>query len=214
MLTHFIASYGAFFVAVMIALECVGIPLPGETVLVATAIYAGESHDINIWEVVGAAAAGGIVGNVVAYLLGREYGYRLLIRYGSYVGLTDTRIKIGQYLFLKHGSKVVVAARFLALLRSFAGILAGANRMPWQPFLVATILGAVIWSSLYGFLAYALGDHVRQALGPVGIALGLILIAALVIGGRTLARREDQLAAEAERMFPGPLGQPRRSSGR
>ena len=108
----------------MIALESVGIPVPGETVLVAAAIYAGTTHQLHIASVIGAAIIGAIVGNVVAFSIGQVYRYRLLRRYGGYLHLNESRIKIGQYLFLRHGGKVVFVARFVPVLRGVAGILA------------------------------------------------------------------------------------------
>lgn len=212
MLTALISDYGAAFVAVMIALECVGIPLPGETILIATAIYAGSAHDtahaLNIWGVVLAAAGGGIVGNIAGYLLGREYGYRALVRYGGYIGLTPIRIKIGRYLFWRQGLKVVFAARFVAILRSFIPILAGANQMPWPPFLMASVLSALAWSVPYGLTAYYLGHHVHRVLGPAGFFIGAAVLLALIVIGRRIKQREAELAAEAEQAFPGPLKDP------
>lgn len=204
-LDEFIHAYGYAAVAAIVALECLGIPLPGEIVLVAAAIFAGTTHNLNIWFVIAAAAAGAFGGNVLGFAIGRLYGYRLLLRYGSYIGLNDGRIKIGQYLFQQHGAKVVIIARFVAVLRSIGGILAGANRMGWRPFLFANALGAIVWASLYGALAYAFGDGIHRVMGPVGIGLAVIAAIAVVVGLPILARREAQLKAAAERAFPGPL---------
>jgi membrane protein DedA with SNARE-associated domain len=106
-------------------------------------------------------------------LVGRVYGYRLLRRYGSYLHLNESRIKIGQYLFLRHGGKVVFFARFVAVLRSVAGILAGANRMPWPSFIVANVAGAVAWVGIYCIGAYLFGEALTKLAAPVGIALGV-----------------------------------------
>ena len=89
--TSLISSYGLWLIAGMIALECIGIPVPGETILVAAAIYAGTTHHLSIGAVIGAAIAGAIVGNVIAFSLGRAYGYRLLRRYGRYIHLDETQ---------------------------------------------------------------------------------------------------------------------------
>jgi membrane protein DedA with SNARE-associated domain len=187
----------------MIALECVGVPVPGETILVASAIYAATTHELNIWSVVGAGIAGAIVGNIVAFGIGRRYGYGLLLRYGSYLRLDEPRIKIGQYLFLRYGSRVVFFARFVPVLRSIAGVLAGANRMPWSSFMMANVTGAVAWVSIDCFGAYLFGEEITRLAAPVGIALGLLIILALVATGVFIARHEQQLAAEAERArFP------------
>ena len=82
-----------------------------------------------------------IVGDNIGYVVGREIGYRLLLRFGPYLGLTEGRIKLGQYLFMKHGGKVVFFGQFVAVLRVLAAFLAGVNRLAWPRFLVANALG-------------------------------------------------------------------------
>jgi membrane protein DedA with SNARE-associated domain len=201
--TSLISSYGLWLIAGMIALECVGIPVPGETILVAAAIYAGTTHHLSIAAVIGAAIAGAIVGNVIAFSIGRAYGYRLLRRYGHYIHLDETRIKIGQYLFLRHGGKVVFFARFVPVLRSVAGLLAGANRMSWRSFTVANVAGAVVWVGIDCIGAYLLGEGLTKVAAPVGIALGAIVVTIIVAGARFIARHEKELAAEAERALSG-----------
>ncbi|MGB8842896.1 MAG: DedA family protein [Aliidongia sp.] len=109
--------------------ESIGLPLPGETALVATALYAGSTHQFGIFPVIGVAASAAIVGDNIGYLLGRSVGRRLIVRYGRYVYLTETRLKLGQYLFQRHGGKIVFFGRFVAFLRTFAALLAGVNRM-------------------------------------------------------------------------------------
>ncbi len=207
MLNDIIMAYGYAAVAAIVALECIGIPLPGEIILIAAAVYAGSTGHLNVGLVIAAAAGGAIIGNIAGFAIGRRFGHPLLLRYGAYIGLTDCRIKIGQYLFLRHGAKVVLLARFVAVLRSIGGILAGANRMPWRPFLVANAIGAVAWAVLYGAIAFALGDEVHKLMGPVGIGIGLIVITAIAAAIAFLARREALLLGEAERAFPAPLRQ-------
>jgi membrane protein DedA with SNARE-associated domain len=204
-LTSLIAAYGSWLVAGIIALECIGIPLPGETILVASALYAGSTHELSIWSVIVAGILGGIVGNLIAFWLGRQFGYALLLRYGSYVHLDTARIKIGQYLFLRYGSKVVFFARFVPVLRSVAAFLAGANYMPWGSFWIANVAGAAAWVTMDCLAAYYLGEEVAKLAGPVGIALGVAVVAALVSLPGLLIRHEKRLEAEAERALPGPL---------
>src|SRR5437868_4799801 len=103
-----------------------GLPLPGEAILLIASLYAGSHHDLNIWGVIASAATGAILGDNVGYGIGREFGYRLLLRYGRYVGISDARIKLGQYLFQRHGGAVVFGGRFIAILRILAAFLAGA----------------------------------------------------------------------------------------
>jgi membrane protein DedA with SNARE-associated domain len=201
--TSLISSYGLWLIAGIIALECVGIPVPGETTLVAAAIYAGTTHHLSIAAVIGAAIAGAIVGNVIAFSIGRAYGYRLLRRYGRYIHLDETRIKIGEYLFLRHGGKVVFFARFVPVLRSVAALLAGANRMSWRSFMVANVTGAVVWVGIDCIGAYLLGEELTKLAAPVGIALGAIVVAIIVAGALFIARHEKELAVEAERALSG-----------
>src|ERR1700757_5099316 len=118
---HLIHEYGLLAVAAIIGLECLGLPVPGETALLAAAIYAGTKHDFNINAVIGTAAAAAMVGRVIGYIIGRKFGSPLLLRYGHYVGLTAGRIKLGQYLFLRYGGKFVFFAQFMPVLRTLAG---------------------------------------------------------------------------------------------
>ena len=142
-LQRFISTHGYWAVALIVGLESMGLPLPGETVLVLATIYAATDPSVNVWLVITAAAVGSIIGDNVGYWLGKKYGYALLRRYGRHIGMSDARIKIGQYLFLRHGGKVVFFGRFVALLRILAAVLAGVNRMPWRGFLLANAGGAV-----------------------------------------------------------------------
>ena len=141
-IAHLLATYGFLAIGVIIALESVGLPLPGESVLVFAALYAAHNEH-SIMAVVASAAVGAILGDNVGYWIGREFGYRLLRRYGSRVGLSPTKIKLGQYLFLRHGSTVVFFGRFVAVLRVLAAVLAGINRMDWRRFLIANAAGAM-----------------------------------------------------------------------
>lgn len=205
---HLIHAYGLLTVALIVGLECIGVPLPGETALLGAAIYAGTKHDLNIVAVILTAASAAIVGRVVGYAIGRGFGYWLLLRYGSYVRITEARIKLGQYLFLRHGGKIVFIAQFVPVLRTFAGIFAGANMMPWRDFLFANVVGSVIWSVTYGYAAYALGRQFERLEGPVVIFIAVVTIVGFVVGGIFVNRHEQQLLAEAERAMPGPLKLP------
>jgi membrane protein DedA with SNARE-associated domain len=207
-IAHLIHVYGLAVVAGVIGLECIGLPFPGETVLILASIFAGTKHDLNIISVVLTAAGGAIVGQMVGYVIGREFGYWLLLRYGSYLRITESRIKLGEYLFLRHGGKIVIVARFIPVLRSLAGILAGANRMPWRRFLLANVVGAVIWASFFGFAAYMLGRQFERLAGPMVIVLGVATVIVITAGAIFAARHEAQLTAEAERALPGPLKWP------
>ena len=204
-LHHLVASYGIWAVAAVIALESMGIPVPGETALVLVGIDSGTGHDVNIWGLIAAAAAGAIAGDNIGYWLGRKFGYPLVMRYGCYIGLAEARIKLGQYIFMRHGGKVVFLGRFVAYLRVLAAVLAGINRMNWQRFLVANASGGILWAAIFGWGAHAFGQALLHASAPVCTALfvgGAIFLVwcALFVRGHEL-----ELQAEAERALPGRL---------
>jgi membrane protein DedA with SNARE-associated domain len=200
-----ISHYGYLAVGIVVGLESMGIPLPGETMLVLAAIYAATHSDLQISGVIAAAALGAILGDNVGYWLGREFGYPLLLRYGRYVGLSETRIKLGQYLFLRHGGKVVFFGRFVALLRVLAAFLAGVNRMEWNSFLVANAAGGVLWSVVYGLGAYLFGSTLLHAHGPVTIGLVIVGLVVVVIALHYIRGHEVELERQAELALPGPL---------
>lgn len=203
---NLVETYGLIVVGGVILLESLGLPVPGETVLIIASIYAGTSHPhLDIVEVILTAAGAGLVGQMIGYVIGHEFGYWLLLRYGPYVRITESRIKLGEYLFLRHGGKIVFVSRFVPVLRSIAGILAGANRMPWRQFLFANAVGALAWASFFGFAAYMLGHQVEHLAGPMVIVLGVVVLILIIVGIIFVGRHEAQLAAEAERALPGPL---------
>ena len=201
---YLIATYGLLAIGVIIALESMGLPLPGESVLVLAALYAAH-HGHSIAAVVASAAVGAVLGDNAGYWIGREFGYRLLRRYGSRIGLSPNKIKLGQYLFLRYGSTVVFFGRFVAVLRVLAAILAGANRMDWRRFLLANAAGAILWASLVGFGTYFFGRAVMHVTRPVGIALAAVALAVIVAALLFVRAHEAELQAEAERALPGPL---------
>ena len=208
-LQHLLASYGPLAVAVIVGLESMGLPLPGEAALILASIYAGAHHR-NIAIVIAAAAIGAIIGDNIGYWIGREFGFKLLRRFASKLGLSDGRIKLGQYLFMRHGVKVVFLGRFVAVLRVLAAFLAGVNQMPWRSFLIANATGAILWATLYGLGASALGKGIERVQGPVG-AIGIaIAVVAVIAVGWFLKRHEAELQVEAERALPGPVGRIRR----
>src|SRR5690242_3817896 len=154
---HFATAYSLWLLSALLAIECSGIPVPGETTLLAWSFYVGKFHTLGIARVITAGAIGAIAGNIVGYLVGRSVGYRVLVQYGSRVGLSESRFKIGHYLFRHYGISAVVAGRFLPLLRSAVPILAGANRMAFWPFFFATITGGIAWVTCVVFVGFYFG---------------------------------------------------------
>jgi len=204
-MAHLIHVYGLLVVAGVIGLECVGLPFPGETVLIAASVIAGTEHDLNIISVILTAGVASTIGRMIGYVIGREFGYWLLLRYGRYLWITESRIKLGQYLFLRHGGKIILLAQFVPGLRSIAGILAGANRMPWQPFMLANVIGAFLWATLYGAAVYSLGREIEELSGWMVIGFAIVVFVLIVVAALFVRRHEAQLITEAEEALPGPL---------
>ncbi|HWE63925.1 MAG TPA: DedA family protein [Chloroflexota bacterium] len=204
-LTHLINTYGYWAVLLFVAIESTGIPFPGETMLLAAAIVAGTSHHLHIYLVIIAAAAGAIIGDNLGFWVGREGGFRLLRRYGHLIRLDERKLKLGQYLFKKHGGKVVFFGRFVAVLRAWAAFLAGVNRMEWPRFLVFNAAGGILWATIYGLGGYALGNNVNKITGPIGIVTVVLAVLILIGFFIVLRRNEERLEDEAERALPGPL---------
>ena len=171
-------------------------PLPGETILVAAALLAATTAQINI-VVVLAAATGAIVGDGMGYMVGRRLGLPFLRRYGRYIRLDEDRLMIGRYLFFQYGNAVVFFGRFIAVLRMFAALLAGANSMPAGRFFF-NITDGVCWACLFGFGAYAVGAEIYKISGILSvISLGLFIAAGYALS-IFIRRNENMLRRRAE----------------
>jgi len=204
-LEQWLTDYGLLAVFLMVGIESIGVPVPGETMLIVAALYAGSTHKLSIVLIVLAAAAGAIVGDNIGYSVGRHGGWPLLKRHGHRVGIDERRLKLGRYLFLTHGGKVVFFGRFISILRTYAAALAGANHMPFGRFFSFNASGGLIWAAVYG-LGYYFAAHLLKELDtPVTIAL--VVIAALVVVGFLvfIRRNISEWEERAERALPGPL---------
>ena len=188
-----IQAYGLWVLFAVVMLESMGVPLPGETALVTAALYAGTTHRIDILPVVIVAAMAAIIGDNLGYWIGRSIGLRLIVRYGKYVRLDQARLEVGQYLFMRHGGKIVFFGRFVAFLRIFAALLAGANRMQWWHFLAMNALGGICWAALFGGGAYLFGEKIKLVAGPLSLLLLAIAIGLVVAGILFFRRHEKEL---------------------
>src|SRR6267378_3694798 len=197
-LIRLIQVHGPWIISVVVALESAGVPVPGETILVAAALLAAATNQIDIAVVVAAAAAGAIVGDAIGYTVGRRFGMPLLRKYGRYIRLDENRMLIGRYLFFRYGNAVVFFGRFIAVLRMFAALLAGANNMPAGRFFFFNITGGVCWACLFGFGAYAVGAEIYKISGILSvISLGLFIAAGYALS-IFIRRNEVTLRRRAE----------------
>ena len=208
-LHQFVAEYGYFAIFVLVALESAGVPMPGETALVSGAVLAGRG-DLHIGLVIACATFAAILGDNAGYWVGREFGFPLIYKYGSYIRIDEGRLKVAQYLFQRHGGKIVFFGRFVAVLRAFAAFLAGVNHLPWPRFLLFNALGGIVWATIFGLGGYFLGVAFEHYARPVGVAALIAAVVGAVAASRFIAHHEKLLRAEAEAALPGPLVAPKR----
>jgi membrane protein DedA with SNARE-associated domain len=205
LLNHLLTTYGYWAVFLLVTLEGTCLPLPGETMLLLAAIYAGTTHHLLIPVVIVAAASGAILGDNLGFWIGQKGGYRLLRRYGHYIGLKERTVKLGHYLFKQYGEKVVFFGCFVTVLRAWTAFLAGANHMPWHRFVRFNALGSILWAILYGAGGYLLGDTVNRLTGPLEVITVVVWLLMLVVFFLFMRRYEQRLEDEAERALPGSL---------
>jgi membrane protein DedA with SNARE-associated domain len=198
LLQSLVLQYGYLAIFVVIGLESAGLPLPGEAALIAASVYAGATGHLHIAAVIGCAALGAVIGDNIGFWAGRRFGKMLLVRYGPLIHVSETRLKVGEYLFRQHGGKIVFYGRFVAFLRIFAAVLAGANNYGWRPFLIYNAAGGLVWASLVGLGAYTFGNAVHNVTGPLGCAGLAIAIAAMVVLWRVARQHEKRLHTQME----------------
>jgi membrane protein DedA with SNARE-associated domain len=184
--------YGYLAVGGFITLEDFGVPVPGETILIAAAVYAGAGK-LNIAAVGLVAVLAAVAGDNIGYAAGFFGGRTLVLRFGRFVGLTSERLGRAEGFFRRYGGVIVAGARFIEGLRQANGIVAGTIRMPWPRFLAFNALGAVLWAGLWASAGYLAGDHITSIYNAVSryslyllVALS-VAVAALII--RAAVRR-------------------------
>jgi membrane protein DedA with SNARE-associated domain len=188
-------------------IESLGVPFPGETMIITAALYAGLTHRLSPWGIWPAAAAGAIVGDNIGYALGAWGGYRLLVRYGPKIRINEAKLKVGRLVFEEHGGKVVFFGRFVSILRTYAAFLAGTNRMNYRRFFAFNAAGGIIWSGIFALGFYYAGASLKGVRGSVDVALG-VAAAVLLVGFLIwLRRNERRLERRAEERYPGPLSE-------
>ncbi len=204
-ISHLLTSYGYYALFALVALESIGIPLPGETILIAAGTYAGTSHKLSIWVIFIVAAAAAVIGDNIGYLIGRKGGYRLVRRYGHLVRFDGSKIKVARYIFDRHGGKVVFFGRFVSVLRTYAAFLAGTSRMRWRKFLVYNAAGGVLWAAIFAFASYTAGQTLARVSGTITLALAVAAVVAVLSAFLLIRRQSQRLIARAEAAYPGPL---------
>jgi len=191
-LVDLFARYGYAAVFVGVFLENAGLPVPGETALLAGAALSHYGRLALPWVIVTAMTAA-ILGDNLGFLLGRRFGRGFLERHGRRVGLTAPRLAMFDRFFQRHGARTIFIARFVTGLRVFGAVLAGASDLPWPTFLFWNATGAVAWSITFGVVGYALGrswDTLERWIGRSGLIAFAIVAAAAVVAVLRARRRE------------------------
>jgi membrane protein DedA with SNARE-associated domain len=193
--------WGYLAVAAVIGVESFGVPAPGQTIMVAAAIYAGAGR-LNIFAVAAIAFVAAVLGDNVGYWIGVRGGRKLVHRWGKYVFLTPERLTRAEGFFARRGSRIVVIARFIDGLRQFNGVIAGITAMPWRTFLIYNTIGAALWVGWWTGIAYALGTHLVEIIEHAhrykwwAIAIiTLAVIAYIALHLRHIRRRRARSAA-------------------
>jgi membrane protein DedA with SNARE-associated domain len=200
-------SYGYLVVFLLVMIESIGVPVPGETALIGAALYAGSTHKLEIWWVIAVAIAGAIIGDNIGFSIGRYGGAKLLLRHGHKIRLHEERLKIGIWLFRRHGGKVVFWGRFVSILRTYAAFLAGTNQMAWPRFLVFNAAGAIVWATTFGVAYYVFGSALSKLSTTIDVTLGVAGVVILVAFLVWSKRKEDELLERAEREIEGSVAE-------
>ena len=181
-------QFGYLAVTGLVLLEDFGVPVPGETVLILAAVYAGTGR-LSIVLVALLGFCGAVLGDNLGFALGHFGGRRLALRYGRYVFLTPERLDKATLFFDRHGGKVIVIARFVEGLRQANGIIAGMSGMPWRRFLVFNAIGAALWVGTWTALGYLSGSHINTIYDAAARYSTYLLAALAVLLAAYIARR-------------------------
>jgi membrane protein DedA with SNARE-associated domain len=197
-LHQYLNDYGYVALFLFILVESLGIPAPGQTILIATAVLAAQGK-LNIAAVLGIAFTAAFVGNIAGYLIGVNGGHRLVMRFGRYVRFGAPQLRRVEQLFERYGIWFVLFARFFEVLRQLNGIVAGTAGMRFRSFLLPNALGAALWVSAWGLGGWHLGQHIHEyedlfeETGTAALAMaivGLTVILALLLRFRWRKRQE------------------------
>ncbi len=204
-LQQFLDQWGYPVVLVFVMIESLGVPFPGETMLLLGAYFAAAGH-LSIYGVIASAAVGAILGDNIGYWIGRKGGRPLIRRYGHYVFIKEKQLEVAERYFERHGDKTVFFGRFISILRTWAAFLAGVNEMRWPVFLFYNAAGGILWAIIYGIIGYFLGktigvDTIERYSGYLGYAVigVVVLVGAFFVARHYWRRRHEKGEEPAER---------------
>jgi membrane protein DedA with SNARE-associated domain len=202
-LTRLLQSYTYPVLLLLVLLESLGVPLPGEIALVTAAAYASSGH-ISIFVVIALAAFGAIVGGVLGYWIGIKGGLPLVTRYGGYLGVRKSHVDRAHAFFERNGSKTILFGRFVAILRTWAAIVAGAAAMSFTKFVTYNTIGSIVWAIVFGWLGYYFGRDLPLLEKYISrVSFGVLIVGAILIAILIVIKRRKSKAAAAMGGEPG-----------
>jgi len=193
-----IEQYGYLVIFFGVMLESTGVPLPGETILLAAGVLVQRGH-LDLGDAIVFGILGAVVGDQIGYWVGRGGGRPFVLRWGRYLFITPQRLGRAEAFFEKHGGKAVFLARFFSGLRVFGALVAGISRMRWGTFILYNALGGAVWATAVVLVGYFLGSSIGLVERWLGRAtLVLVALLAVVVGFylayRWAARNRARLA--------------------
>ena len=204
-----LATFGYPAVIVFVMIECIGIPFPGETMLLLASFYAAVDSRLQIPFVIICAACGAILGDNIGYLIGRTGGRAFILRFGRFFFVKPAYLEYAENFFARHGNKTVFFGRFTTILRLWTALLAGVNHMHWRTFLLYNAAGGTVWAIFYGLLGYGAGrlfhnnfaqvERLASTIGWIasGAIVAAILLVVIVVRSRLNKRKSEQEQKEA-----------------
>ena len=204
-----IGQYGYLIVFLGVLLESAGVPLPGETVLIAAGVMVQQGN-LDLGDAIAFGILGAVLGDQIGYWIGRKGGRPFVLRWGRYVLITQERLGYAEGFFARHGGKAVFLARFITGLRVFGALVAGISRMHWRTFFFYNALGGASWATTSVLVGYFLGGSLALVVRWAGRASALlfallVVTLALYLAYRWISKHPEQLRRVAERLEGGRL---------
>jgi membrane protein DedA with SNARE-associated domain len=207
----YLEHYSYWAVLLLVMLEDFGVPVPGETILIAAAIFAGTGRlNVVLVGLIGFIAA--VIGDNIGFAIGHYGGRALALRWGKYVFLTEERLTKAEVFFNRHGGKIIVVARFIEGLRQANGIIAGISGMRWLRFAFYNALGAALWVGTWVTLGYLAGNHINTIYHYItnysyyALIVAAVLLASYIIW--RVMRRRQRAGQPREELQPQPASGP------
>ncbi|GLY06005.1 MULTISPECIES: DedA family protein [Actinoplanes] len=202
--------WGYLAIGGVIVVESFGVPAPGQTIMVAAAIYAGYGR-MDIWLVALISFLTAVIGDNIGYWIGLRGGRKAVHRWGKYIFITPKRLEQAEQFFARRGNRIIVVARFIDGLRQLNGVIAGITKMPWKTFTLYNAIGAALWVGFWTTVAYQLGANIVTLMEHAHryrwIAIGVVVAAVAIyvtFHVRHVRRRRARNEAAAAALLEEP----------